>query len=58
MFNSSFIHEQIVRKICPLGKKNSKNFEGDYVQRAWRTVFEDSLSKDVNGTLLGDVIGE
>ncbi len=31
-----------------LGKKNSKHSEGDYVQRAWRTVFEDSLSKDVN----------
>ncbi|KZS10008.1 Uncharacterized protein APZ42_025612 [Daphnia magna] len=38
----------IVRKIRLLGKKNSKNSEGDYVQRAWRTVFEDSLSKDVN----------
>ena len=29
-------------------KKKAKNSEGDYVQRAWRTVFEDALSKDVN----------
>ena len=25
-----------------------KYSEADYVQRAWRTVFADSLSKDVN----------
>jgi hypothetical protein len=31
-----------------LGKKNSKNSEGDYVRRAWNTVFADSISKDVN----------
>jgi hypothetical protein len=31
-----------------LGKRNTKNSEADYVQRAWRTVFADSLSKDIN----------
>ncbi|KAK4024253.1 hypothetical protein OUZ56_009638 [Daphnia magna] len=39
---------KVSRKIRLLGKRNTKNSEADYVQRAWRTVFADSLSKDVN----------
>lgn len=32
-----------------LGKRNAKNCEADYVHRAWRTVFSDSLSRMLTG---------
>jgi hypothetical protein len=37
-----------VSMITRLGKRNTKNSEGDYVRRAWECVIAHSAAKDLN----------